>query len=68
MASAAQEVAEAGIRGMEGDVVSLSDEPRIVDGLIGLVVADVVYTANATVVRLSDGLFQDLMGTLDDSA
>ena len=53
---------------MDGDVVSLSNEPRIVDGLIGLVAADAIYTANATVARLSDGLFQDLMGTLDDSA
>jgi hypothetical protein len=68
MASAAQEVAEVGIQGMDGDVVSLSNEPRMVDGLIGLVAADAIYTANATVARLSDGLFQDLMGTLDDSA
>jgi hypothetical protein len=64
MANAAQEVAEAGIRGMGGDVVSLSEEPRIDHGLIGLVMADVVYTANASVVRLSDGLFQDLIDTL----
>ena len=63
MASAAQEIAEAGIQGMDGYVVSLSDEPRIVDGLFGLMAADAVYTANATVARLSDGLFQDLLGT-----
>ena len=51
MATAAQEIAEAGTRSMDGTVVSL-------------VAADVIYTANASVVRLSDGLFQDLMDTM----
>ena len=68
MAMAAQEIAEAGTQGMEGYVVSLGEEARLDDGLIGLVTADAVYTANANVVRLSDGLFQDLMGTPDDPA
>ncbi len=64
MATAAQEIAEAGTRSMDGTVVSLGNEPRLEDGMIQLMAADVIYTANASVVRLSDGLFQDLMDTM----
>ena len=64
----AHELAKAGTQGTESYVVSLSDVAQLDLGLIGLVTADAVYTANANVVRLSDGLFQDLMGTLADPA
>ena len=65
MAAATQEIAEAGTQGMSDDVVAIGSEMRIVGGLIDVMTADAVYTANATVARLSDGLFQDLVGTLD---